>query len=245
MWRRSEVGCASCCMYGRRGSKAYKSVALSWLGVPRPFMADPLKTSPRTIKCYCGCGDVGVGKTCLLMTYTSNTFPTDYVPAAFDNFRANVIVDGQEVILELWDFAPRSEQSERTHALAFPLTDVFLVQFSIARPPSLERVKKHWVPLIRMHSHCKGVPIVLVGNQADLRDDRAAQAALAASGMHMVTVEEAEAVAKEIGALQYLECSALNHTRVETIFDVAIRAANQWQQQGAQKRRPGGGCLLQ
>ncbi|GFZ03003.1 RAC-like 2 [Actinidia rufa] len=114
-------------------------------------------TTARFIKCVT-VGDGAVGKTCMLISYTSNMFPTDYVPTVFDNFSANVVVDGSTVNLGLWDTAGQ-EDYNRLRPLSYRGADVFLLAFSLISKASYENIYKKWIPELRHYATT--TPIVL------------------------------------------------------------------------------------
>ena len=146
------------------------------------------------------------------------------------------MVDGKPVNLGLWDTAGQ-EDYDRLRPLSYPQTDVFLVSFSIISPHSFDNVKSKWWPEVQHHA--PGVPIILVGTKSDLRNDQSMISQLQSKGLHVISNEEAQNRAKEIGAVKYLECSALTQDGLKTVFDEAIRAALM---KPAQKKK--GGCTL-
>ncbi|XP_019614451.1 PREDICTED: rho-related protein rac1A-like isoform X2 [Branchiostoma belcheri] len=150
----------------------------------------------QNIKCVV-VGDGAVGKTCLLISYTTNSFPEEYIPTVFDNYSANVMADGRPVCLGLWDTAGQ-EDYDRLRPLSYPNT---------------------WKAELLRHE--PDVPILLVGTKSDLRDEEEAQSD---SKETMITQDEALATAKRIDAVQYAECSSLTQAGLKEVFDSAIRA---------------------
>ncbi|PPD99498.1 hypothetical protein GOBAR_DD03477 [Gossypium barbadense] len=174
-------------------------------------------STARFIKCVT-VGDGAVGKTCMLISYTSNTFPTDYVPTVFDNFSANVVVDGSTVNLGLWDTAGQ-EDYNRLRPLSYRGADVFLLAFSLISKASYENVYKKWIPELRHYA--PNVPVVLVGTKLDLRDDK--QFLSDHPGATAITTSQGEELKKIIGAVSYIECSSKTQENVKAVFDTAIK----------------------
>lgn len=188
----------------------------------------------QNIKCVV-VGDGAVGKTCLLISYTTNAFPCEYIPTVFDNYSANVMVDGKPVNLGLWDTAGQ-EDYDRLRPLSYPQTDVFVICYSIISPSSFENVNSKWFPEIKHHA--PDVPIILVGTKQDLQHDQNMKAQLQSKGLQMVTEEQASQLATKLGAVKSLRCSALTQEGLKTVFDEAIRAA-----MNKPNKHPGGvGC---
>lgn len=72
---------------------------------------------------------------------------------------------------------------------------------------------------------CPNVPIILVGLKKDLREDPVAIEEMRKKSLRFVTTQDGDAVAKQIGARKYLECSSLSGEGVDDVFEAATRAA--------------------
>ncbi|KAJ4951161.1 hypothetical protein NE237_027993 [Protea cynaroides] len=198
-------------------------------------------SASKFIKCVT-VGDGAVGKTCMLICYTSNKFPTDYIPTVFDNFSANVSVDGNIVNLGLWDTAGQEDYS-RLRPLSYRGADIFVLAFSLLSRASYENVLKKWMPELRRFA--PNVPIVLVGTKLDLRDNKGYLADQ--MGFGAITSAQGEELRKQIGAAAYIECSSKTQQNVKAVFDTAIKVVLQPPRRkeiAKRRRRRSYGCSI-
>ena len=123
--------------------------------------------------------------------------------------------------LALWDTAGQ-EDYDRLRPLSYPDTDVILMCFSIDSPDSLQNIPEKWVPEVK--HFCPNVPIVLVGNKKDLRY-YSGQMWLIKTDLIVrsngsakcVRTQEGEQMATRIGAVAYVENSALTKEGVRNV----------------------------
>ncbi|XP_056612279.1 ras homolog family member Ga [Triplophysa dalaica] len=172
----------------------------------------------QNIKCVV-VGDGAVGKTCLLISFTTNAFPKEYVPTVFDNYSAQLTVDTKLISLNLWDTAGQ-EEYDRLRTLSYPQTNVFVICFCITSPASYENVKLKWYP--EVSQHCPNVPILLVGTKKDLREDPEVLKKLKENNQSPITQQQGGALARQIQASKYIECSALIQDGVSEVFTEAV-----------------------
>jgi len=160
-------------------------------------------------------GDGYVGKTSLLVTYTTNNFPAIYSPTIFENYNKRVRIDTKpvsnhkskkkqstrDVNLMLFDTAGQ-EGWETLRKSSYSNVDVVIVCFSIMSPHSFNNVTDTWWPEIK--AQVPNAKIVLVGTKKDLQTDSRELMILARNGLMPVSRKKAEELKKKIGACAYI-----------------------------------------
>ena len=182
-------------------------------------------------------GDGACGKTCLYIVFTKDNFPEVYVPPVFEGYIADIEVDGKQVELALWDTTGSGQKVyDRLRPLSYPDTDVILLCFSIDSPDSLKNIPMKWTPEVKQF--CPNVPIILVGNKKDLRNDPNTIKELGKIKQEPVKLEQGSAMAEQIHAFAYHECSAKSKEEVREVFNTAARASLQFRKGRSKK------CIL-
>lgn len=159
-------------------------------------------------------GDGAVGKTSMLVSYAQGHFPTGYVPTVFDNYNAIEIVGGRNIEICLIDTAGQ-EAYDQLRLLSYKNVDITMICFDTSLWDSLDNVVTKWAPEVK--ENCPNKPLVLVGTKIDKRKETKSKSC--------VSTSKGKSVAKQIGAVDYLECSALTSDGLTTVFSETIQIA--------------------
>ncbi|KAB0798464.1 hypothetical protein PPYR_09457 [Photinus pyralis] len=192
----------------------------------------------KSLKCVV-LGDGTVGKTCLLMRYTTDEFLSDYVPTVFENYAASTLVGDEVYDVHLFDTAGQ-EAYNHLRKLTLEQADVIVVCFSVDLWNSFINVKEKWIP--ELQEHYSKIPFMVVGTKIDLRFDTDTIEKLTAQGRKPITKEEGEVLAKELSANAYLECSALTRENVDSVFKEALQIAVSQREIATPKEENGKKC---
>lgn len=185
-------------------------------------------SQPHVINCVL-VGDGSVGKTCMLISYTSDKFPTEYVPTIFENYSSQVSVDNKKINLSLWDTAGQEDYGE-LRQLSYPQAHVFIIVFSVIEPSSLENAVKKWLP--ELNEKNPNAPKIIAGNKIDLRDDSLVENS---KNAHVLKKTAEKAVSDQ--GCKYFECSALTQDGLKAVFDEAIRSVIKKTEKKEDKKR--------
>ncbi len=149
-------------------------------------------------------GNSGVGKSCVLKRFESDTF-NDVNPATvgIEFVRKKVNIDGKSIMVQVWDTAGQESMFSLTAGYFKNSCGVILV-YDVTNRASFDHLKR-WLQQINDNAN-PSAKRLLIGNKVDLDFQR------------MVSRSEAEAFAKANG-MPYIETSAKTAKNIYEMFN--------------------------
>lgn len=154
-------------------------------------------------------GSGGVGKTCVVLRLTRQTFDPEYIPTIQDYFEKKIMLDGTEYTLNIIDTAGQDEMQGITD-IAIQDAEAFVIIYSVTSLMSFNEAEKYREKVIQFTVGATP-KIVLVGNKCDMEAERA------------VSYEDGNKLAKSWENCQFFESSAKNDINIYDIFEAALK----------------------
>ncbi|KAJ3246048.1 GTP-binding protein Rho1, partial [Chytriomyces hyalinus] len=169
-------------------------------------------------------GDGACGKSCLQKVFTHQLFPTMDFVENFETYTTTAWIEEsrQHVNIEMLDIGGQEDYDTLRHR-SYNCANVVLLVFSVDQPFACANILYKWLPEIKCYRPL--TPIILVALKIDLRTDKSTLSLLAKSNEHPITTAEGEDLAQKIGAMTYLECSALTGEGVNEVYKIATHEA--------------------
>jgi Ras-related protein Rab-8A len=157
---------------------------------------------------------LGVGKSCLLLRFSDDSFTPSFITTIGIDFKIRTIeLDGKRIKLQIWDTAGQERFRTITTAyyrgamgilLTYDVTDERSFNSTTSNPDI-----RNWIRNIEQHAS-EDVNKILIGNKCDILDKK------------VISKEQGQALADEYG-IRFLETSAKSNIGVEEAFFTLAR----------------------
>ncbi|KAI8107772.1 hypothetical protein M9434_004716 [Picochlorum sp. BPE23] len=149
-------------------------------------------------------GDSGVGKSCLLLRFSEDSFTNSFITTIGIDFKIKKIqIDGTWIKLQIWDTAGQERFRTITSAYYRGAMGILLV-YDVGDANSFKNIR-NWMKNIEQHASVNVVK-GLVGNKCDISE-----------GERAVSKSQAQELADEYG-IPFYETSAKTGENVENVF---------------------------
>lgn len=156
-------------------------------------------------------GSGGVGKSALTVKFVSGTFMEKYDPTIEDFYRKEIEVDSAPSVLEILDTAG-TEQFASMRDLYIKNGQGFVIVYSITSLQTFQDIRTMKEQIVRVKG-LENIPMILVGNKADLDHQREVPSSEGAS-------------LAQVWGCPFLETSAKNTQNVNEVFIEIVREMN-------------------
>jgi len=153
-------------------------------------------------------GDSGVGKSCLMLRFTDDTFNEKQLATIGVDFKVKYMKEqGKKLKLAVWDTAGQERFRTLTSSYYRGAQGVILV-YDVTQRETFDNLR-HWLEEVRTHSTNENAIKMLVANKVDLVNDQ------------MVTKAEGEEFAIQ-NSMMFIETSAKTKVGVRQAFEEAV-----------------------
>ena len=148
-------------------------------------------------------GDLGVGKSCVILRYVEGDFPGNIMSSIGVDFKTKQIdLDDRLIKLQIWDTAGHEKFRTITTSY-YKSAHAIIILYDITQKASFDHIR-NWITEIDKFGK-QGVLKVIVGNKLDMENNR------------KITKEAAKNLALKYG-IKLWEVSAKDNTNIEEMF---------------------------
>jgi len=153
-------------------------------------------------------GDSGVGKSCLLLRFSDDSFTTSFITTIGIDFKIKTIeLEGKRIKLQIWDTAGQERFRTITTAYYRGAMGILLV-YDVTDEQSFQNIR-NWIRNIEQHA-ADNVDKILVGNKCDMESEK------------VVETARGSALAEEY-SIKFFETSAKQNINVVESFEAIAK----------------------